>query len=212
MMYEPKYDYPPLKKSEQIGWGATTVPRPVISRDCMVTSIYDVEYDDCLSYAKDRWSNEKTGEWGGGVIDNPVFCGLLGEFAFAKCSGYQKVDLSYRKGGDKYDFKINTDTVNVKNSTENSGAHHVRYVGLIKENQLIQDIFVFTHTLDVDDERKTALIALLGWVKKTEILALHEKAKAYNPNGIIYATERDSGGWRNYEFPFSMTHELDTLI
>lgn len=200
--YTPTYDCPAEKKEILIGRQEVHIPHEDIFRDCMVTTISGVEYDDCERYAKERWSNTKTGPWGGGIIDNPELCGLLGEFAVAKCSGYLKVDVSYREGGDREDFNIRDLSVNSKNSSEGSRAHSIRHVGLIKSNQLVQDAFIFTHTLYVEDRK--AKVVLLGWISRDAILLLHHNQNIMRSSRV--------GPWSNYEILLAKTEPVDSLF
>ena len=209
MMYEPKYVKNPPMETEIIGLDLRSGEPKKIPRDCPLVKIELDEYAACVEHAKNRWSNKKKGQWGSGMIntaEDPYRVerlGLIGEFAVAKIKGWS-VDLAYRKEGDKQDFLVNNIRINAKNSSPESYSHEGKHVGLIKTNQLVQDVFVFTHTYFDDREDNIAGVVVLGWIYRDKVLELDARpGMSIRRKSPLYDATH-----YNYEVPYVHTYPI----
>jgi hypothetical protein len=115
--------------------------------------------------------NSKTGDWGGGIIDNPVFPGLLGELAFGHVFR-QPVDLErHDNGGNLFDFKLmvanmdRTITVDLKTSNQFRDVYSVKCQhlrnGCWENKNLPADAYGFAFIHMMPDEGLLATVSSL---------------------------------------------------
>lgn len=134
-------------------------------------------YEVCDHYSFQRWSNVKKGEWGEGLVnskDDPrkvERVGLFGELVvgilFCK-----RIDLTYREGGDQFDFLLFDKTVNVKMRTEAPPRHDRGIIKCRHSDQspympLKQELYLFGY-LDWEHEKK-ASVCMVGGIHRENI-------------------------------------------
>ncbi len=129
--------------------------------------------------------------------------GKLGEMAFCilfnQFSDFFDFDYAYIYGGDKFDFKYNEKTINVKCSHKNYGKNFIQII----DSQgykigLKQDVYVFGHAKH-DNKQDRAFIWMTGWTLKRNIL---QKELVKSPKGK----------WMNYEVYQQETYPIGTLF
>jgi hypothetical protein len=134
-------------------------------------------YDVCDHFSFQRWSNTKTGEWGEGLVNTSQDprkverVGLFGELAIGILFD-QRIDLTYRPGGDQFDFQLFGKTVNVKMRTEAPPRHDrgiikCRHSAQSAYMPLKQDLYVFGY-LDWEYKRQ-ASVCIIGGIWKDKI-------------------------------------------
>lgn len=139
--------------------------------------IEENNYEVCDYYSFERWSNKKKGQWGEGLANSKEDprkverVGLLGELGVGILFGLP-LDLTYREGGDNYDFVLFSKTCNVKMRTE-APPRHDR--GIIKCRHSVDTAYMpLTHEfymfgfLDWEHERK-AEICIVGGIDRENI-------------------------------------------
>lgn len=134
-------------------------------------------YEVCDYFSFQRWSNVKKGEWGAGLANSKEDprkverIGLFGEMVIAILFN-KRVDVTYREGGDQFDFLLLGKTVNVKMRTE-APPRHDR--GIIKCRHgaesaympLKHELYIFGF-LDWEHERK-ASVCIVGGIEREKI-------------------------------------------
>ena len=161
-------------------------------------------YKSCLEAAANYWASSKTGNYGKGLInskDDPLKVertGLLGEMAFSIFSGLP-VDFSYKKGGDKTDFILNGQTVDVKTAASNYGANCIKaYTASGKYVFRELDIYVAAYV--VEDTGESATVNLVGY-------ELGSVIKGFPPKGA-----RARGLHKNFELDHKKLRSIEELI
>jgi len=168
-----------------------------------------IEGDDylvCKKYAFHRWSNQKKGPWGSGILNSEdderrtERLGLIGEMAFAKLTGLP-VDVEEHQFGDQYDFMVRDVTMDIKLSS--NGNHGVGFLK-IRDNDVVIPlkcrVYIFgVCTLD-DRERERAGTLILGYQTREwiELNAVEAPGRA--------------GDWTNLEIPFNQLIPIRDLI
>ena len=162
-----------------------------------VARIEGEDYKRCEEASKNMWCNSKPGKYGAGLANtnqDPYKVsrvGKLGEMAFAKLFRLG-IDLSYKKGGDETDCIIDGKKIDIKTALRNYNT------GLIyktnewgKEVPLKSDIYVFAHLKEEDRESKIALITLVGYCYKAQVL-----------NAKVAKGRKRGSKHYNYEIPY----------
>lgn len=134
-------------------------------------------YEVCDHYSFERWSNVKKGEWGAGLVnskDDPrkvERVGLFGEIGIGLLFN-QRIDLTYREGGDQFDFLLFGKTVNVKMRTESPPRHDralikCRHTADSHYMPLEHELYMFGF-MDWEHERK-ASVCMVGGIYRENI-------------------------------------------
>lgn len=174
--------------------------------DVFEVSVEGAEYQLCVDHATNMWANDKVGEWGEGLINSAADpcrterTGTLGEMAFAKVFGLD-IDLSYRTGGDSYDFLLEDQyKVNIKSAARNYGKALVKAAtkgGLsIKQDA---DIFVFAFIKDEDRKQSFASVVIVGYERGSVIRSLP-------------LSPAIKGSHQNYQLDYSDLKPIDRLL
>lgn len=159
------------------------------------------EYEKCVEASGNMWANEKTGVYGGGMLNTKndprrtERIGKLGEMAFSKIFSIP-IDLTYRRGGDKQDF-LTSDSkkINIKTASEKKSYN----CGLVKATNdngtklipLSCDIYVFAYVAYDNRDKNEASVVVIGYMEKEEI-----EKKTPVPARNKFASHL------NYEVPF----------
>lgn len=172
--------------------------------DILEVEITGDEYAQCEQHSVNMWANSKTGQFGKGLINNisdprkVERYGNFGEMAFAKIFNLP-VDFSYKEGGDQQDFLLFGYSANIKNAARNYEA------GLIRattergyELPLTNDIYVFAFTSAENKEFKKAVVSIVGYVLKKDIL-IRPKVPARK------------GNHKNYDIPYDELKPINNL-
>lgn len=163
-------------------------------------------YRACDSFSKMMWANEKTGEWGGGMVNHKKDprrverIGCLGEMAFSEISGIP-MSMEYRKGGDRHDFFLKDGTsVNVKTASRNYGKGLVRAVSADGYDLDLQsDMYVFGYIEKEDVLRGCSAVVLVGYETRHRIAT-----RKIKPAMV--------GNHQNYEIPFRELGDLRDIV
>jgi hypothetical protein len=170
-----------------------------IIKDCISVKIQDTEYELCDEYSHKRWSNEKTGFYGGGMLNSAEDkhkterIGLLGEYAFSKLFDIP-VDFSYRKFGDDCDFLMGKYKIDVKTESKlhwyNSGLiYGMNEYG--KKIYLKSDIYVFSYIEFDNRTNKNAIINIIGFelkrnIEKTDLVPGRKNGSKHFNYEVLY--------------------------
>ena len=165
------------------------------------------EFEVCDYESHRRWSNTKSGIYGSGMINSiqdpcrAERIGLYGEMAYAKIFA-DKVDCVYRWLGDKQDFILFDNKVDVKCASND------RQVGLIyyinpegKYIHLDKDIYVFGNLLEENLIEKRCKVQLFGWCLFDDIKSRNEVRPARFKASPHF----------NLEMPYSLLNSIYTL-
>lgn len=135
------------------------------------------DYEVCDYFSFQRWSNVKKGEWGEGLANSREDprkverIGMFGEVLTAILFK-KRVDLTYRVGGDQFDFLLFDKTVNVKMRTE-APPRHDRGIIKCRHNAesaympLKHELYLFGF-LDWEHDRK-ASVCMVGGIERDKI-------------------------------------------
>lgn len=166
------------------------------------------EYIVCDEYSQKRWSNKKTGTFGGGILntdDDPYRTertGLLGEVAFAKLTGLP-VDLGYHELGDECDFRFDNATLDVKTAAKlpkyRAGLIRVEGINGV-EIELKSDLYVFGFVCCDNRKKKLGSVTFVGYQRRDWILEY----------GSVKPGK--AGGWKNLEVPYEKMLPINDLI
>lgn len=145
-------------------------------KPCVAVEIANEDYHICNEYSigKKFWGNSKKGAYGKGLCQSkddpykPRRIGLLGEVAFGKIFGLP-VDIEYKKFGDKQDFILNEQKINVKTATWNRGDCLLVYKKDGKLVPLTQDIYINCFIEEENREKEVATVILVGYILKKDI-------------------------------------------
>jgi hypothetical protein len=178
----------------------------------IIVDITPEEYALCEAASFNMGCNNKKTRYGRGMIntdDDPrkvERIGRLGETAVARILNL-KVDWSYRKYGDMYDFTIPVNNIKIDVKTT-APRKYFPDKGFIRSEDgngklvaLKSDVFIFCYVRQENTELKTAKIEIYGWISKKQILRL-PKIK----------TPRKDSRHTNYEIDFSTLNSIIDLV
>jgi hypothetical protein len=168
---------------------------------CYLVVVDGEEYAKCEDFSKIAWGeNEKKRS---GLAYDRGLCntegdpnrstriGKLGEMAFAKAFG-KPVDLEYRRFGDKQDFVLGEQTVDLKTRTTADPYGLIRFI--TERGKVIpvdKDIYVFGYMAKEDRKNQRAEVMLVGYATKSEVTKEENVKKG-----------RVGNGHYNYEVPY----------
>jgi hypothetical protein len=164
------------------------------------------DYIKCEKASCNMWANSKKGVYGKGLINNnndpykAERVGKLGEVALAKVLGGD-VDFSYKEKGDFCDITVKGKKVDIKTALRNYGellvyARHENG----RDIELKSDLYIAAVLLEEDRIKKRAIVDLIGWCTRKEILA----------NGMHPG--KNGAKHLNYVAKYSSLKHLDVLI
>ena len=147
------------------------------------------EYELADESSKHMWSSKKSGVYGRGLMNNeydPCYVertGYLGEMAFGKIMN-MKTDFEYREGGQVEDFKLYGKKIDVKTMM------YKRDVNYIRKNysahlDLRCDIYVMAYIEEEKRYKKEAIVEIIGYITKENILNNCELGKAPKSTGYL---------------------------
>ncbi len=138
-----------------------------------------------------------------GTPEDPLLAereGRLGEVAFGMVTGLD-IDADYHQNGDQGDFIVTTHVINVKTTSMPHAVGLVRGTTWSGSRNIGLDssIFVFAKIISEDRLKETALIDLVGWVTREEVLAYP-------------LVEAWKGRHQNHEIPHLALKPMDQLV
>lgn len=162
------------------------------------------------------WGNSKKGVYAmgfkGGLSDpyKVARIGLLGEVAFGEVLGID-ADLSYRRGGDKYDFMpIAGLDIDVKTASSPDAKVFLTYHETFNTNpphkksnnylHRLNSFYVGCKLMNDDQEHKNAIVMIFGYITA-------EKVKEC---ALIKENVRGTG--TNYEIPFAKLNPIESFV
>lgn len=152
------------------------IPNPKVRREgderFFLVRIEGEEYVACEQAAANMWCSRDIDTYTQGVgnrnPDDPhqvERAGFLGEVAVAKILDTE-ADLSYKKGGDKYDLLVNGNTLDVKCAKDRShGKNYLRYDRIGRK-----DYYVAAAVDDEERAEKWAIVAVFGWMSYKNLI------------------------------------------
>lgn len=184
-------------------------------RDCILVPIVGEEYDICKN--PKIWSTSNRSPYKRGMLNTPYDknkterIGWLGECACGKIFDVE-IDFSYINGGDGgIDFVLSSNlSCDVKTSSKGTMEKHgknfiVAITDLGQEKELPADIYVGAFVFYDNKRRKEAMIALIGWMTRSQVIN----------NGIWKAHPTENNPepkhW-NYEMPFHLQLPITDLV
>lgn len=178
-----------------------------VSRDCFLTYVEGKDYEVCERYSENNWGNKKPGAYGRGLSKTksdpywPARMGKIGEMAFAKVFNVP-VDIQYREGGDRKDFLLCEGvTVDQKMAGRNYGCSLVYCVNEKGRKVPVEkDIYVGSYLEDEDRVGKRAIVVMVGFAFKEEVLVSPKMPG------------RKGAGHYNYEVAFAKMHPTADLL
>lgn len=162
-------------------------------------------YQQAVEASKNMWSSKKPGFYGRGMLNTnsdpykTERIGRLGELALASVLKVNP-DFSYRKFGDKYDFKINEYTIDIKTAATTK-YKQLLVMGVNEYNRPVKlkaDIYIAAHLIEEDHVKQKAAIELVGFCTKKQLLQ-----KGLFPAKI--------GRHQNYQFDYADLQSLELL-
>ncbi len=153
----------------------------------MIINLGQHEYCAALSASLNMACTYKQGEFGQGIIEKPELIGRLGEQAIGHALG-EHIDAAWYKHGDSGDFNCGKYTLDVKTHAkpENHGEWNEgifrRYTDSGVEIPLSCDIYAFAEIITHSIEDKTAIVNLVGYITRPELLKVAKTKDARRGN------------------------------
>lgn len=164
------------------------------------------EYDMCDEASKQWWTTKKSGGgWNPGMLNNQhdprktERIGILGEMSFGALAD-MPVNLAYNEFGNTADFSVLSHPIDIKTAARGYGLALIRCIDEFgRPMEMKCDIYMFAY-LDFEDRNaRTATIAHVGYVTRSEL-------------GRRRVVRARKGAHKNYEIPYQELKPMSKFL